>query len=164
MNAVADRLGAGSSLDCGQAVGQNGVEDVDHLPIAVVDNGKLAPYTFHRGRQHPVLEGRAVAQGAGFAGEHWHVMPGIVDRLATAERARMLGDNPTVLADHDAGGIGVTLDRTVCPARHTDRAFAVPPRGPFAFRCVDATAAVPNGWLFPLEPDFDGTRYHPGVA
>ena len=40
MNAVGDCLGAGS-FDCGQAVGQNGVEDVDHLSIAVVDAGEL---------------------------------------------------------------------------------------------------------------------------
>src|SRR4029077_236544 len=83
---------------------------IDHLSIAIVDTGELAPYTFHRGRQHPVLEGRAVAQGAGFADEHRHVMPGIVDRLTTAERARMLGDDPTVLADYDAVGIGMNLD------------------------------------------------------
>jgi len=36
--------------------------------------------------------------------------------------------------------------------------------GAFAFCRVDAHAAVPNGWLFPLESDFDRARYHPGVA
>ena len=88
------------------------VEDIDHLPIAVIDAGELAPHTLHGGRQHPVLEGGAVAQGAGLAGQHRHVMPGIVDRLAAAERARMLGDDPPVLADHDAVRIGMDLDRT----------------------------------------------------
>ena len=45
-----------------------------------------------------------------FAGEHGHVMPGVVDRIAAAERARMFGDDPTVLADHDPVGIGMNLD------------------------------------------------------
>ena len=31
--------------------------------------------------------------------------------------------------------------------------------GAFAFCRVDATAVVPNDWLFSLEPDFDRTRY-----
>jgi len=84
------------------------VRNVDHLPIAVMGASELAPHTFHRGRQHPILEGRAVAQGAGLAGEH--VMPGVVDRIAAAERARMFGDDPTVLADHDPVGIGMNLD------------------------------------------------------
>jgi len=37
-------------------------------------------------------------------------MPGVVDRIAAAERARMFGDDPTVLADHDPVGIGMNLD------------------------------------------------------
>jgi hypothetical protein len=56
---VSDRLGAGC-LDGRQIVGQNRVEDVDHLPIAVVGAGELAPYTFNRCWQYPVLEGSAV--------------------------------------------------------------------------------------------------------
>src|ERR1700727_2721564 len=62
--------------------------------------------------KHPVFEGRTVTQGARLAGEHRHVMPRIVDRLATAERSRMFSDDPPVLADHDAGGIGMDFDRT----------------------------------------------------
>ena len=86
MNAVGDRLGAGS-LDCRQPVGEHRGEDVDHLPIAVVGAGELAPHALHRGRQHPVLEGSAVAQGARLAGEHRHVVPWVVDCVAAAERA-----------------------------------------------------------------------------
>ena len=117
MDAVGDRLGA-RGLDRWQAVGEHRGEDVDHLPIAVVGAGELAPHALHRRRQHPVLEGCAVAQGAGFAGEHRHVMPGIVDRLAAAEGARMLGDDLPVLADHDAVGIGMNFDR---PSDRTGR-------------------------------------------
>ena len=46
------------------------------------------------------------------SGEHRQVMPRIVDRLATAERSRMSSDDPPVLADHDAVGIGMDFDRT----------------------------------------------------
>jgi hypothetical protein len=53
--------------------------------LAIVGTGELAPYTFNRCRQYPVLEGSAVTQGAGLASEHRHVMPGIVGRLAAAE-------------------------------------------------------------------------------
>jgi hypothetical protein len=59
MDAVSDRLGAGR-LDSREPVGQNGVEDVDHLPIAVVGAGELAPDPLDRGRKHPVLEGITV--------------------------------------------------------------------------------------------------------
>ena len=38
-------------------------------------------------------------------------MPGIVLDLAAAERARVLRDNPPVLADDDAVGVGVDVDR-----------------------------------------------------
>jgi hypothetical protein len=111
VDALRGCFGAGR-LDRREAVGKYGGEDVDHLPITVVDAGELAPHALHRGRQHPVLEGRAVAQSAGLAGEHRHVMPGIVDRLAAAERARMFGNAPAVLADHDAVGVGLHLDWT----------------------------------------------------
>ena len=38
-------------------------------------------------------------------------MPGIVLDLAAAERARVLRDNPPVLANDDAVGVGVDVDR-----------------------------------------------------
>jgi hypothetical protein len=44
MNAVGERLGAGG-LDGGQIVGEHRSEDVDHLPIAVLDAGELASHT-----------------------------------------------------------------------------------------------------------------------
>jgi hypothetical protein len=73
--------------------------------------GKLAPDAFHCGRQHPVLEGSAVAESAGLAGENRHVMPRIVDRLATSERTMMLADDPSVLADH---GQRIRLPSSCC--------------------------------------------------
>src|SRR6478736_2330859 len=123
MDAVGERLGAGS-LDGGQAVGQHRVEDIDHLPVAVGGARELAPHTFHRGRQHPILEGSTVAQGAGLAGQDRHVMPGIVGRLAAAEGAKMLGNDAPVLADYNAVGIGMHLDRAPNRARR-HRVFVV---------------------------------------
>jgi hypothetical protein len=48
---------------------------------------------------------------SGLPGEHRHVMPGIGDRLAAAEAAPMFADDRAILADHDAIGIGLDLDR-----------------------------------------------------
>src|SRR4030088_1732476 len=42
VDALGDRLGA-SGPDCRQPVGEHRGEDVDHLPIAVVDTGAPAP-------------------------------------------------------------------------------------------------------------------------
>ena len=110
MHAVADGLGAGR-LDRRQPIGKHRGEEVDHLSIAVVSVGELAPHPFHRGWQNPVLEWRTVAQSAGLACKHRHVVPGIVDRLPAAEGASMFSDYPAVLADDDAIGIGLNLDR-----------------------------------------------------
>jgi hypothetical protein len=83
MDAVSDRLGTGR-FDSRQTIGQHRVEDVDHLPIAIVGAGELASDPLDRGGQHPVLEGRTVAQGTGFASQHWHIMPGIVANIVVA--------------------------------------------------------------------------------
>jgi hypothetical protein len=40
--------------------------------------------------------------------EHWHVVPWVIDRVAAAERAGMLPDDPPVLTDHDAIRVGMT--------------------------------------------------------
>jgi hypothetical protein len=61
---VGDRFGAGG-LDRRQPVGEHRGEDVDHLPIAIVGAGELAPHALHRRRQHPVLEGCAVRKAPG---------------------------------------------------------------------------------------------------
>ena len=116
MDALAQRLGAGR-LDRGQPVAQHRGEDVDHLPVAIVGAGELAAHPLQAGRQHPVLERRAVPQRPGLAGQHRHVVPGIVDRLVAAEAAAMLADDPAVLAELDPIGIGTDLDRAADRAR-----------------------------------------------
>ncbi len=84
MDAVTERFGTGG-FHSRESIDEYRVEDVDHLPIAVLGAGQLAPHTLYRGRQNPVLEGRAIARGAGFARQHRHIMPGIVNRLAAAK-------------------------------------------------------------------------------
>ena len=123
MDALGQRLKAGGFY-CGQPVTQHCGEDLDHLPVAVVGAGKLAPHAVERRRQHPVLEWRAVAQSARLARQNWHIMPGIVDRLAAPKAARMLRHDAPVLADHDAIGVGVDFDRTADRAR-AHRVFVV---------------------------------------
>ena len=110
VDAFAQRLGAGG-LDRRQAVAQHGGEDLDHLPVAVAAPPSLRRTRSSARRQHPVLERRAVAQRAGLAGQHRHVVPGIEDGLVAAEGAGMLADDPPVLAQLDPIGIGADLDR-----------------------------------------------------
>ena len=123
MDAAGERLGAGR-LDRLQPVLSTAVRIVDELAVAVVEAPQLAPHLLQAGRQHPVLERCAVAQRAGLAGQHRQVVPGIVDRLAAAEAAGMLADDLAVLADHDAIGVGLDLDRPADGARR-DRVAVV---------------------------------------
>jgi hypothetical protein len=88
MDAVGDHLGTGR-LDGGQTVGQNRVEDVDHLPIAIVGASELTPYTFNRRGQYPVFQGSAITQGAGLASQHRDVISGIVE---SSRRGQMSAD------------------------------------------------------------------------
>ena len=53
-----------------------------------------------RGRQSPIFEWSAIAQGAGLLHQHRQVMPGIVDDLIAPEHSRMVGDH-LVPQQHD---------------------------------------------------------------
>ena len=48
MNAVTDRLGT-SGLDCLQTIGEHRGEDADHLAVAIIGAGELAPNAFYGG-------------------------------------------------------------------------------------------------------------------
>src|SRR6516164_5189350 len=109
MDAMTEGFGTGG-FHRGQTVSQHRVEDVDHLSIAIVGAGQPAPDPLDRCRQHPVLEGGSIAQGAGFAGEHRHIMPRVVDGLTASEGSWMLRNDAPILTDHDAVGIGLNLD------------------------------------------------------
>jgi hypothetical protein len=123
MDAVTERFGT-SGFHRRQTIGQHRVEDVDHLPVTVIGAGELASDPLDRGRQHPVLEGSTVAQGAGFARQHRHIVPGIVDGLAASEGSWMLRNDASILTDHDAVGIGLHLDRS-SDCAGCDRVFVV---------------------------------------
>jgi len=111
MDALGDRLGAGG-FHRRQSVSQHGGENGDHLTIAIVGPSELAPHLLQRRRRHPVLERSAVAQRAGLARQHRHIMPRIVGYLAATVFAGMLGDDAAILPEDDAFGVGVDLDRT----------------------------------------------------
>lgn len=57
------------------------------------------------------LKGAPLRKAPG-AGEHRHIMPGVVDGIAAVKGSRVLGNDASILADHDAIGIGVNLDRS----------------------------------------------------
>jgi hypothetical protein len=111
MNVLGERLGAGG-LDRRQPVGEHRGEDLDHLPVAVVRACELAPDPVQRRRRHPIFERRAVAERAGLPRQDRNVAQGVVDRPAATGGPPMLGDDPPVLADDDAVGVGVDVDRT----------------------------------------------------
>jgi len=95
-----------SCFDGGQSVTQHRGEDLDHLPVAVLNGRELAPDPVDRTGQDPVLKGRTVAQGARLASQYRDIVPGIIDGLVAAIAAGMLADDTPVLAQLDPIGIG----------------------------------------------------------
>ena len=106
------RLLAGG-LYRGDTVARHASENGDHLPIAIIDCLQSLADLLHRRRHYPVTERRAIAKSAGFAGQDRHIMPGIIDRLASAKAAPMFGNDRTILLDDNPVGIGVDFDRTI---------------------------------------------------
>ena len=87
------------------------------MPVAVGGARELAPDFLRGGGKNPVLERRAVPQGAGLARQNRHIMPGVVSRLFAAEAAAVFANDNPVLPDNDAVGVGVEFDRTPDRAR-----------------------------------------------
>src|SRR6202012_3765591 len=82
------------------------------------------PPPLQRRWQHPVLKRRAVAQSARLASQNRHVMPWIVYGCAAPIAAWMFRHYAPFLADHDALGVGVNVDRAAdCTGAH--RVFVV---------------------------------------
>ena len=72
-------------LDSSQAVGENGGEDLDHLPVAVVAAFQLAPDAIDvTPGSTQSLNGAPFRSAPGFARQNRHVMPGIVDNCSLA--------------------------------------------------------------------------------
>ena len=61
--------------------------------------------------------GQNTVHSTGLSRQNRHVMPGIVDRLAAPEAARMFGDDAPILTDDDTIGVGGDLDRPADDAR-----------------------------------------------
>src|ERR671910_2885734 len=74
VDTLTQRLLAGG-LDRGQAVAQDGGEDVDELAVAIGGTDELAADPFQPGGQHPILEWRAVSQRPTPAGQEGDLMP-----------------------------------------------------------------------------------------
>ena len=100
-----------------QAVAQHRRENGDHLPVAVGGTGERTADPLQPGRQHPILEWRAVPQRARLAGENRHVVPGVEHRLVAPEAAWMLADDTPGLAQLDPVSVGADLNRPPDRAR-----------------------------------------------
>ena len=111
VNALIEGLAAGR-LDSLQAVVPHADQDLDHLPIAIVAALQLAPDRGHGLWQHPVAEGRSIAQGARFARQNRHIVPGVIDRLTPTKGAGMFRDHHPILPDDDPVGIGMDIYRS----------------------------------------------------
>ena len=115
---------ATGGLDGLQPVIRHAAQDLHHLPIAVITALQLAPDRGHGGWENPVPEGRTVAQRTRFARQNRHIVPRVIDSLASPEGAGMLADHDAILPDDDPLGIGMHLHRT-SDRRGQDRVFVV---------------------------------------
>lgn len=77
-----------------RSVGRDHAQDLDHLPVAVWHLAQLALNAPDRWRQFPFLEGSAVPEGAGLAGQHRNIVQRIVDGLS---RPKVRMGRPTIL-------------------------------------------------------------------
>lgn len=73
-------------------------------------------FSIAAGKTHS-RNGAPLRKSTGFASQNRDIMPGIVDRLATAKATRMLTDIHSVLSDDDPVGIGGNLNRTTDRSR-----------------------------------------------
>ena len=92
MDALLKGLAAGG-LDGHQAIFADAVQDLDHLPVAVVAALQLASDRGHGRWQNPVLEWRPIAQSSRFACQNRHIVPGIIDGLVPPEGPLVLADD-----------------------------------------------------------------------
>lgn len=86
---VARRAGrqclADGRFDRLQTIGQHGRQHTDEPAVGIVAIAKLAAQARQRRRQIPVLEGRAVPQRSGLAGQYRQIMPGVIEGSVPAE-------------------------------------------------------------------------------
>jgi hypothetical protein len=108
VDALIQRLATGG-FDSLQAIIANTGQDLHHLPVAIIAAAQLAPDRSHGGWEHPVLEGSAVTQRARFACQNRHIVPRIIDRLASPEGAGMFANHHAILSDDDAFGVSMHI-------------------------------------------------------
>ena len=105
-----------------QPVIGHAAQNLNHLTVTIITALQLAPDRGHGRRKHPVLERSPVAQRPRFARQNRHIVPRVIDRLATPEGAGMFADHHAILPDDDPLGIGMHIDRTTNGSRQ-DRVF-----------------------------------------
>ncbi len=103
------RLGTGG-LDGGQPMLGHGPQDLDELAVAIGMLGELGADLAQAGRQVPVLEGCAIAQGTGLLQQDRQIVPGIVDGLIAPEASGVIGDHLVVEQHDDPLGMGSHQD------------------------------------------------------
>ena len=99
------------SIHCIQPIYWDHAQDLNHLPVAVRHLAKLALHTPDRWRQVPILEGSAIPEGPGLAGQHRNIMQRVVDGLVAPEGSGVLPHDLAVLPELDALGIGADFYR-----------------------------------------------------
>src|ERR1051326_2182268 len=99
--------GRTGGLDRRHAVGQDGGQDIDHLPVTIGGGGEPGAHAAKAAREHPVLEGSTVPERPRLAGQHGNIVPGVIDRLIATEPAGMLANDLAVLAGCDPVRIGL---------------------------------------------------------
>ena len=142
MDALIHGLAAGGFDGLEPVIG-HAAQDLDHLPVAVIAALQLAPDRGHGGRKHPVLERSSIAQCSRFACQNRHIMPRIIDGLASPEGAGMLANHHAILPDHDAFGVSMHIYGT-SDCRGQDRVFVVvePDRAGLRYRGGHAVEAI----------------------
>lgn len=111
MDALIHGLSAGR-LGSLQAVTRHAARDPDHMAVAIIAALQLAPDRGHGWWQDPVPERGTVAQHAGFGSQNRHIVPRIIDRLASAEGAGMFANQQAILANGDTFCIGMHVEGT----------------------------------------------------
>jgi hypothetical protein len=107
VDTAGERLGAGTATRPSLSTADN--------TLTIWRSPSSEPFSLRRTRSRLAgnsqsLNGAPFLSAPGLRGEHRHIMPGVVNRLAAAEMAAMLADDRAVLADHHAIGVGLDLD------------------------------------------------------
>src|SRR5262249_45672743 len=93
------------------SVGQDGGQNLHHLPVAIVATRQPGADLLQGRRQRPIFEWRPVPERPRLARQHRHVVPGIICDLVAPEPPCMLANDDAILLDYYTIGIGMHVDR-----------------------------------------------------